>query len=92
MRLNLHIETRGGVEDLGRVVGVMALLGLTPGALTSYGDAYGLTIEVQLNGEWRDLELCLSRLRALVSVITAGPSASEPAAMGRPFPCVTANL
>jgi hypothetical protein len=91
MRRDLHIQTRGGVEDLGRVVGVLALLGITPLALQASRDASGLAIDVQLQGDRRDLDLCLARLRALVSVTSAAPAATRAAPMARPGPCATAS-
>jgi len=68
---DLHVQTRGGVYELGRVVSVLALLDLTPAALTSYGDASGLQIAMQIEGEPRVCELCASRLTALVGVNSA---------------------
>ena len=68
---DLRVETRGGVCDLGRVVSVLALLDLTPLALTCYGDPHGLQIDIRLHAESRTCILCVSRLNALVSVIDA---------------------
>jgi hypothetical protein len=71
VRFEAHIETLGGVGNLSRVVGVMALLDLTPLVLTSYGGPNGLSIDVQFVAGRREAELCMSRLRALVSVTSA---------------------
>lgn len=72
MDYNLRVETRGGVCDLGRVVGVLALLELTPSILTACsGGGGGLQIDVQLRGDSRLCRLCVSRLQALVAVTKA---------------------
>jgi hypothetical protein len=77
-RFEAHIETLGGACNLSRVVGVMALLDLTPLVLTSRGGASGLSIDVQFEAGRRDAELCLSRLQALVSVTSASLTAAAP--------------
>ncbi|HEV2532768.1 hypothetical protein [Phenylobacterium sp.] len=71
LRFEAHIETQGGAGNLSRVVGVMALLDLTPLVLTSYGRPGGLSIDVQFVAGRREAELCLSRFQALVSVSSA---------------------
>lgn len=71
LRFDAHVETRGGVCDLGRVVGVMALLDLTPLSLTVEGDTGGLRIDIHFAAERREAELCLASLQALVSVTSA---------------------
>jgi hypothetical protein len=86
---DLHVETQGGVYDLGRVVSVLALLDLTPTALTSYGDATGLQIEIQIAGDPQVCELCASRLQALVAVSSATLCATG---SGREqWPCANAS-
>lgn len=79
-RFDAHVETAGGVGNLSRVVGVMALLDLTPQVLTSHGNHSGLSIDIQFVAHRRDAELCLSRLRALVSVTSASLTKTAQAA------------
>ncbi len=67
----LRVETAGGVGDLGRVVGVLALLDLTPASLMAQGRGEGFSIDIRLVADDRRGELCLARLRALVAVTRA---------------------
>jgi hypothetical protein len=67
----LRVETAGGVGDLGRVVGVLALLSLTPASLMAQGRGEGFSIDIRLVADARRSELCLARLRALVAVTRA---------------------
>jgi len=72
----LRLWTRGGVEDLGRVVNVLCLLDLTPVSLTAVAKGDGLQIDAWLSGEERQLSLCLARLRAVSAV--SGASLTVP--------------
>ena len=64
----LRVLTHGGVQDLSRVVNVLALLDLHPLALTAHRRAHGLEIEADLPSDDRQVELCRARLLALSSV------------------------
>jgi hypothetical protein len=65
---DIHVETRGGVETLSRVVGVLALLELTPLGLRSESSGDGLQIRLRLTCLQRDHALCVARMGALVCV------------------------
>jgi len=67
----LRVETEGGVADLGRVVGVLALYDLTPLEMAVRSAGSGLRIDIQLRGQARTCELCCSRLSAIVAVSVA---------------------
>jgi hypothetical protein len=68
---DLHVETSGGVYDLGRVVSVLALYEITPTTLTSQASAQGLVIAMRIAADPRRSSLCLAKLQALVSVTWA---------------------
>jgi hypothetical protein len=74
----LHVETQGGVADLGRVVGVLALYDLTPLGMTVCSVGPGLRIDLQLQGEVRACELCVSRLAAIAAVRIAELTSQAP--------------
>ncbi|WP_332767707.1 hypothetical protein [Phenylobacterium sp.] len=65
---DLSIETYGGVRDLSRVVGVLALYELTPAKLAVRGHGAGLRIEVRLETDERASRLCANRMAALPAV------------------------
>ena len=67
----LIVETHRGIHDLSRVVGVLALLDLTPVALTCGPSGEGLIIRARLEGTEEKHALCAARLRALASVLRA---------------------
>lgn len=71
MPFNLHIQTRSGVHDLARIVGVLALYDLTPSAMTANGDAGGLKISSQFVQNPDEGVRCLNRIRQLNGVMTA---------------------
>jgi hypothetical protein len=70
-RYQLCLATRGGVQDLSRVVNVLALLDLTVVAFIARRRGRGLAIEAQLAGEPKNIALCVGRLRALIAVTEA---------------------
>lgn len=70
-RVQLQVLTAGGIESLGRVVAVLALLDLTPSQLAVRRTAGGLEVSAGLQAGAQDLALCLARLRALVAVRAA---------------------
>lgn len=76
--VDLQVLTLGGVQDLCRVLGVLALLDLTPARLAARPCGGGLEIELRLEGDARSVRLCQSRLGALVAVraLSAGAAAS----------------
>lgn len=65
---DLSVETVQGVCDLDRVVGVLALLDLTPIELCSLRRGGGLSVKVRLAAAERTVDLCLARLRTLPCV------------------------
>ena len=67
----LSVETQGGVGDLGRVVGVLALYDLTPLDMAVSPSGPGLKIDLRLQAERRACELCVSRLSAIMAVSMA---------------------
>jgi hypothetical protein len=67
---DLHVETRGGVGDLSRVVGVLSLYELTPCSLAIRGYGGGLWIDALLETDERASRLCANRLAALHAVTT----------------------
>lgn len=77
---DLQIEAADGVRGLGRVVGVLALYDLTPVTLSLRGGREVLDIELQLEADPRNCELCVARLQALVSVVSAAIAPAAPAA------------
>jgi hypothetical protein len=92
----LCLKTRGGVHDLSRVVGVFALLNLTPTHLRVGPCGDGLRISARLIADERTARLCRHRFEALFAVeaatmrpltgvaatrtATPGPSGQAPAA------------
>jgi hypothetical protein len=87
----LDVRTKGGVHDLARVVGVLALLDLTPTHLTSTKDNIGLRVAMRIEGPSRACELCASRLAVLYSVNTVELSPVAADVGGRPWTCATAS-
>ena len=81
----LSVRTHGGVCDLGRVVGVLALMDLTPRALASGAVGGGLRIDMRIVSDARSCELCVSRLRALVCVASAWLTPNKPGATAKAF-------
>lgn len=65
---DLGVETRGGVCDLSRVVGVLALYELTPARLAVEPLGEGLKIKVRIEADDRASRLCANRMAALPSV------------------------
>lgn len=63
----VSLATKGGVQDLSRVVNVLALLDLTPTAMAVTRRAGGLQIDLCIEGEERAFNLCLAHLQALVA-------------------------
>ena len=80
----LHVETQGGVTDLGRVVGVLALYDLTPLSMVVQPEGLGLQIDLRLNGDPRSCELCIGRLSAIMAVRHAQLTAETPLPGDRP--------
>jgi hypothetical protein len=64
----LVVETRGGVCDLSRVVGVLALYELTPKRLSVEGRGVGLTITAVLETQAQIGRRCAKRLAAFPAV------------------------
>jgi hypothetical protein len=71
----LHVRTRGGISDLGRVVNVLALYALTPHRMWVEAAAPGMRIDMRVRGELRACQLCASRLSAspAVSAVRLSP-------------------
>jgi len=70
-RIKIAVVTSGGVEDLSRAVGVLALYGLTPGRLAAEacgGD--GLRLTAKLEGDALTLQRTENRMRALACVVS----------------------
>ena len=88
----LTVRTYGGVCDLGRVIGVLALLELTPTALASRLEGDGLRIDLRIVGDARSNELCVKRLEALVCVASARVASEAAEQEGTPCACQTASL
>jgi len=74
----MRVETSGGVEDLSRVIGVLALLGLTPVSLTCQPFGGGLKIVLRLNCAERERSLCLARIGVLACVAKISGAAAAP--------------
>jgi len=70
MAFLIQIQTRQGVQDLARVVSVLALYDLTPCAMAAKGGAGGLKIDVEFTEDPKEGERCVNRLRQLQGVIT----------------------
>lgn len=87
----LSVQTRGGVCDLGRVVGVLALLELTPAVLASRREGAGLRIDMRIVGDARSCELCMKRLQALVCVASATFTSEAAEKEGKLCACQTAS-
>ena len=68
---DFHVETHGGICDLGRVVSVLALLDVTPLELKVQRGEIGLKIDLRIDESLRTSTLCVARLQALVSVSAA---------------------
>jgi hypothetical protein len=64
----LVVETRGGVCDLSRVIGVLALYELTPKWLSVEGHGAGLTITAVLETHAQMGHRCAKRLAAVPAV------------------------
>jgi hypothetical protein len=80
----LQIQTLHGVQDLARVVGVLALYDLTPCALAAKGVAGGLKIDGEFSAHPSEGERCLNRLRQLSTVeIVAVPECRTDERYGR---------
>lgn len=75
---NLSIVTQGGVADLSRVVGVLALYDLTPARLALSGHGAGLSIEIRLQTDDRLGQLCASRIASLPAVVGVSLRARQP--------------
>lgn len=71
MRVELEVKAVGGAQALGRVVNILALLGLRLGRLTAEPSGEGLTIAVEAEGPDRMIDLCLPRIKALICVRAA---------------------
>lgn len=69
----IEILTRGGVPDLSRVVGVMALLDITPRLMRVSPQGTGLCVVADLEVDQALLDLCLARLSAQFAVLDARP-------------------
>lgn len=67
----LHVETRGGIADLARVVGVLALYDLTPLSMSARTVVSGLWIDTLLRGDACACEHCASRLSSIFAVSVA---------------------
>lgn len=70
-RFDLEVRTHGGVEDLGRVVGVLTLLDLTPTALRMEARSPGLLIHIDLESEERLCARAVSRLGVMPAIVEA---------------------
>ena len=81
----LSVRTYGRVCDLGRVVGVLALLDLTPAVLTCRAEGGGLRVEMRILTDARSRDLCVSRLRALACVASARLTLAPHGETGKPF-------
>jgi hypothetical protein len=68
----VSVGTFGGVQDLSRVVNVLALLDLDLMHLSVKRAGSGLDIRFSLSVSPRGLGLCLARLGALAAVERAG--------------------
>jgi hypothetical protein len=73
----LTVVTKGGVQDLARVVNVMALLDLKVVTLSTLAAGEGLRVEAWVRPDEPAVTLCVARLNALWSVTTASASSSS---------------
>jgi hypothetical protein len=64
----LEVETHGGVADLSRVISALAIFEVTPLRLSARRRGEGLTIECLIDEDGRTRDLCVGRLRAMMSV------------------------
>lgn len=76
---DLEVRTDGGIRDLGRVVGILALYELTPARLGSTRQGRGLHVTMRIEGDPKACELCASRLGVLptIEAVELTPAAAE---------------
>jgi hypothetical protein len=67
----MTVVTAGGIDDLCRVITVLALYGITPDRLVAETEGCGLRVEASLRADRRNGELCANRMRVLACVMSA---------------------
>lgn len=67
--VDLQVDTQGGVQDLGRVVNVLALYDLTPLTLRVEAEGDGLRMQMRLEAEEAACMRCIGRLDALPAIV-----------------------
>ncbi len=57
--LAAEISTRGDVQDLARIIGVLAVLDLTPSVLTAVREATGFRIRLEIDADEAIFDRCI---------------------------------
>jgi len=75
---DIHVSLRGGIQDLTKALGVLALLSLTPRNLSCEQKDNGLEVHMRLAAPANLVDLLAARLGNFIQIATVTVAAVEP--------------